>query len=71
MKSETNRLTPRQIRGLCDISQDEMASKVGLSREHYARIENDSAMFRKSKIEIAIKICNVADISIDRLNFFY
>ena len=71
MKKNENVFTPKQIRVLCGLSQEEMASKVGLSREHYLRIENNSEAFRKSKIDVAIKICNAANISLDHMNFFY
>ena len=63
MSMVENTLTPKQIRGMCELSQDEMALKVGLSRDHYVRIENDSSMFRKSKIEVSLNLLeNIREI---------
>lgn len=65
------KLTPKQIRLRKEISQEEMAKSLNLSREHYQKIESNSIWFRRTKIDIAIKICEIGGITLNQLNFFY
>lgn len=61
----------KQIRGLLKLSQEEMAKKIDISREHYTRLENDSSLLRKSKIDVVLKISDLSGISLKNINFFY
>lgn len=61
----------KQIRGLMKLSQEEMAKELDITREHYSRLENDSTMLRKSKIDVVLKISNLSGICLSCIDFFY
>lgn len=65
------RISPKQIRNLLGLSQEEIALKLNISREHYARIEKDSTLFRKSKIDVAINLAKLGGLSLDQVDFFW
>lgn len=70
-KMQTEKFDLKQIRGFLKLSQENMAEKLDISREHYARLENDSEMLRKCKINIALKLSEISGIDLDSINFFY
>ena len=61
----------KQIRGLLKLSQEEMAKKLDITREHYHRLENDSSMLRKSKIDVVLKLSDLSGVKLSNINFFY
>jgi transcriptional regulator with XRE-family HTH domain len=61
----------KQIRGLMKLSQEEMAKNLAITREHYSRLENDSSMLRKSKIDVVLKISLMSGVCLNNINFFY
>lgn len=65
------KITPKQIRLRLELTQDEIAKKVGMTREHYQKLESDSSLFRKTKIDVAIKLSELASIPLNDINFFY
>lgn len=65
------KITPRQIRLKMDWTQEKMANKLGISREHYGRIELNSSLLRSASIDIAIRLSKIAKIKLDDINFFY
>ncbi|MEG0166096.1 helix-turn-helix transcriptional regulator [Anaerorhabdus sp.] len=69
--NKQERISPKQIRNLLGLSQEEIALKLNISREHYARIEKDSNLFRKSKIDVAINLAKLGGLSLDQVDFFW
>ncbi len=65
------KITPKQIRLRLELTQDEMSQKVGMTREHYQKLESDSNLFRKTKIDVAIKLSELASVPLNDIEFFY
>lgn len=71
MSEKLNQMDLKQIRGVLKLSQEQMANELGITREHYGKLENDSEKFRGCKIETLLKLQKLSNLTSDKINFFY
>ena len=62
--------TIKQHRVLKGLSQESVASEIGISREHLGRIESDLELLRKTKIQTILDLASLYECSVDEITFF-
>lgn len=63
------RYTLKQWRTIRGFSQDDVAQKVKISREHLSRIEGENAILRKARVQTIIDLANLYGIHLSEIDF--
>ena len=57
----------KELRARYNLTQQEVADKVGITRQYYAILENDETRLLKASLEVILSLCELFKID---LNFF-